>query len=128
MRVKTIASVVLLAFVAVVGLGACGSDKKSSDKAAAANGSTVEAYDFRFEPKTLTAKVGDEVTLTFKNEGKAEHNFSVPPPGVDQAVDKDVEEGKTVSVSFTADQAGKIEFFCKYHKSRGMVGSLDVSA
>ena len=36
--------------------------------------------------------------------------------------------GKTVSVSFTPDQAGKIQFFCKYHKSRGMVGTLDVSA
>ena len=44
------------------------------------------------------------------------------------SVDKDAEDGKTVSVSFTPDQAGKIQFFCKYHKSRGMVGTLDVSA
>ena len=44
------------------------------------------------------------------------------------SVDKDAEDGKTVSVSFTPDQAGKIQFFCKDHKGRGMVGTLDVSA
>jgi len=108
----------------VIGLQACGSDSKSSDKATAANGATVEAYDFRFDPKALTAKAGEKVTLTFKNEGKAEHNFSVSSP----SVDKDAEGGKTVSVSFTPDQAGKIQFFCKYHNGRGMVGSLNVSA
>jgi plastocyanin len=125
MRAKTTASIVLLALGSVIGLQACGSDSKSGgDKASAANGATVEAYDFRFEPKTLTAKAGEKVTLTFKNEGKVEHNFSVSSPSVDQ----DAEEGKTVSVSFTPEQAGKIEFFCKYHKSRGMVGSLNVSA
>jgi plastocyanin len=124
MRAKTTVSVVLLALASVFGLQACGGDSKSSAKAKAANGATLEAYDFRFDPKTLTAKAGEKVTLTFKNEGKVEHNFSVSSP----SVDKDAEDGKTVSVSFTPDQAGKIQFFCKYHKSRGMVGTLDVSA
>ena len=124
MRAKTTVSMVLLALGLVIGLQACGSDSKSSDKATAANGATVEAYDFRFDPKALTAKAGEKVTLTFKNEGKAEHNFSVSSP----SVDKDAEGGKTVSVSFTPDQAGKIQFFCKYHNGRGMVGSLNVSA
>jgi plastocyanin len=124
MRAKTTVSLVLLALASVFGLQACGSDSKSSDKATSANGATLEAYEFRFEPKTLTAKAGEKVTLTFKNEGKAEHNFSVSS----LSVDKDVEDGKTVSVSFTPDQAGTIQFFCKYHKGRGMVGTLNVSA
>jgi plastocyanin len=132
MRAKTIASLILL-FLGSMMLQACGSDGDGGGKATPAsgakpaNGATVEAYDFRFEPKTLTAKVGDAVTLTFKNEGSAEHNFSLSPPGADQAVDQDVEKGETVEVSFTPDEAGRIEFFCKYHKGRGMVGSLDVS-
>ena len=124
MRLKSTVSTVLLVLGLVIGLQACGKDSKSSDKATAANGATVKAYDFRFDPKALTAKAGEKVTLTFKNEGKAEHNFSVSSPNVD----KDAEGGKTVSVSFTPDQAGKIQFFCKYHKGRGMVGSLNVSA
>ena len=125
MRAKTTVSLVLLALASVIGLQACGSDSKSGgDKATAANGATLEAYDFRFEPTALTAKAGEKVTLKFKNAGKVEHNFSVSSPNVNQ----DVEDGKTVSVSFTPDQAGKIQFFCKYHRGRGMVGSLNVSA
>ena len=75
MRVKTTVSVVLLALASIFGLQACGSSSKSSAKAKAANGATLEAYDFRFDPKTLAAKAGEKVTLTFKNEGKVEHNF-----------------------------------------------------
>jgi len=46
------------------------------------------------------------------------------------SVDKDAEDGKTVSVSFTPDQAGKIQFFCKYHKGRhgGNAGCERLSA
>ena len=112
----------VLVVALALALGACG--KSKSKAASSGSGTTVEGYDFRFDPKALNVKTGQKVTLTFKNEGKAEHNFTVSSP----SVDKDAENGKTVSVSFTPDQAGKIQFFCKYHKSRGMVATLDVSA
>ena len=112
----------VLVVALALALGACG--KSKSKAASSGSGTTVEGYDFRFDPKALNVKTGQKVTLTFKNEGKVEHNFSVSSA----SVDKDAENGKTVSVSFTPDQAGKIQFFCKYHKSRGMVGTLDVSA
>ena len=125
MRVKTTVSVVLLALASIFGLQACGSSSKSSAKAKAANGATLEAYDFRFDPKTLTAKAGEKVTLTFKNEGKAEHNFSV----TSLAVDRDAESDATQTVTFTAPgSAGDVQFFCKYHKdSYNMVGTLHVT-
>ena len=37
---------------------------------------SVEASEFKFQPATVTVKAGESVTLTFKNAGTVEHNFS----------------------------------------------------
>ena len=80
--------------------------------------------DFAFEPTTLSATAGKPVTVTIKNQGQAEHNFSISS----LSVDKDIEKGETQTVTFTPKQSGKVEFFCKYHKAtKNMVGSLNVS-
>jgi plastocyanin len=84
---------------------------------------SLATQDFMFVPATLTAKVGQPVTVTIKNEGKAEHNFSISSLNVN----KDLSPGTTETVTFTPKAAGNIEFFCEYHKaSKGMVGTLTV--
>jgi plastocyanin len=114
----------VLVLVVAVAPSACGKSKSKS--ASAGGGTTVEAYDFRFDPRTLNVKAGQKVTLTFKNEGKAEHNFSVTGLSVDQ----DAQPDSSKTVTFTAPgSTGDVQFFCSYHKdSHNMVGTLHVSA
>jgi plastocyanin len=114
----------VLVLVLAVAPSACGKTKSTS--ASTGGGTTVEAYDFRFDPKVLNVKAGQKVTLMFKNEGKTEHNFSVTSLSVDQ----EAQPGTTQTVTFTAPgSAGDVQFFCKYHKdSHNMVGTLHVSA
>ncbi|MHB8507413.1 MAG: cupredoxin domain-containing protein [Candidatus Dormibacteria bacterium] len=108
--------------LALVGCGAVGSSGPSV--AATASGTVLEAYDFHFEPATLSVSAGVRVTLNLKNSGKVEHNLSIPSLGVDT----DAPAGQTISVTFTPSTAATtVEFFCKYHRDRGMVGSLTVA-
>jgi plastocyanin len=108
--------------VVVVGaMVGCGSDKKAS--APASGGTTIAAHDFRFEPRALSAKAGERVTVTLKNEGKVEHNFTLSQA----SADGEAEPGASTNVTFTAPAAGTYEFFCKYHKDMGMTGTLTVS-
>ena len=115
----------------LAGCGGGGSKKaESSDTTAASpsggGGATISlaAKDFMFDPTTLTATAGKPVTVTIKNEGQAEHNFSIESLKVNQ----DIEKGESKTVTFTPTQSGSIQFFCEYHKnSHGMVGTLTVT-
>ncbi len=63
--------------------------------------------------------------LTFQNEGKTEHNFSITSLHVSQDAEKD--ETKTVTFIAPAT-AGDVQFFCKYQKdTKNMVGTLHVT-
>jgi len=53
------------------------------------------------------------------NGGSALHNISV----TEQNLDIDLEPGKTVTVPIQVATT-PVVFFCKYHRSSGMVGSL----
>jgi plastocyanin len=113
----------MLVPVVVVGLSACGSSKKTS-AASSGGGTTVEAVDYHFNPAMLSVASGSQVSLTFKNNGTTEHNFSITK----LKVDVEAEKGASKKVSFTAPAPGTYEFFCKYHKeSNGMVGTLTVT-
>jgi plastocyanin len=83
----------------------------------------LEADDFYFEPTTLTGTAGQKVKLELKNEGSAEHNFSID----DQSIDQDIEAGEDAEVTVTFPDSGVLEFYCKYHKTSGMVGQLSTS-
>src|SRR5438309_9168655 len=129
MRGRRWITAVLVAATAGVVLAGCGGGgtKKTTATGAASNGgggATVNlvAKDFMFEPTTITATAGKPVTVTIKNEGQAEHNFSIESLKVNQ----DVEKGESKTVTFTPTQSGAIQFFCEYHKtSHGMVGTLN---
>jgi len=85
----------------------------------------VEMDDFYFGPTVLTGSPGQKLTIELKNESKAGtlHNFTLS----DQNIDQDVQADQSTEVTVTFPQSGFLEFFCKYHKSSGMVGELTTS-
>ena len=117
--------VVLLALgIGLAGCSSSSSGKKTSSGGGGATTIQLTAKDFSFSPATISAKAGQKVTVSFKNDGSVEHNFSISSLNVD----KDAEKGASETVSFTPTQSGDIQFFCKYHKvSNNMVGTLTVS-
>jgi plastocyanin len=84
---------------------------------------SLEADDFYFSPTVLKGSPGQKLKITIENEGTALHNFSQPQQGVDQ----DIQPGAKQTVSITFPQSGFLEFFCKYHRTQGMVGELKTS-
>lgn len=88
---------------------------------AAASGSTldIDAGDFFFAPTCETGVPSGAVTLVVKNVGGALHNVSIPNTGIDE----DVAAGETISVNVEVG-AAPIQYFCKYHRTSGMVGAL----
>lgn len=80
---------------------------------------TVTAEDFSFDKATISAKPGQVVNVTLKNDGSAEHSFTVGSTDVTEA-----EGGEEGSGSFTASE-GTTEFHCKYHSQ--MKGTITVS-
>jgi plastocyanin len=134
---KLMTAGLILATAGLVFAGCGSSGKKTSSSATTAastatttqaapqqSGSlTVQTEDFKFVPNTLSAKVGQQVTVNLKNAGQAEHNFSITALGVN----KDLKPGETATVTFTPKSEGNVEFFCEYHKaSKNMVGTLTV--
>jgi plastocyanin len=83
----------------------------------------VELDDFYFEPTTIQGTPGSKVKLELENEGSTIHNFTL----TGQNIDQDVDAGEDADVTVTIPQSGSLQFFCKYHKSLGMVGQLSAS-
>ena len=126
MRARRLVTVgmVLVAFGIVLAGCSSSSSKKTSSGGGGTTAVHLTAKDFSFTPATISAKAGQKVTVSFKNDGSVEHNFSI----TSLKVDKDAEKGASATVSFTPSQSGDIQFFCKYHKvSNNMVGTLSVS-
>jgi nitrosocyanin len=86
---------------------------------------SVTGTEFAFSPDTLTVNKGDTVNVTFTNNGKYPHNFTISELNV---MGKTVMAGQSDTVTFTADKAGTFQFFCSVptHKDRGMVGTITV--
>jgi len=57
------------------------------------------------------------------NFGQLDHNFSQEALGIDT----DIPAGQSRTITFTPENRGTIEFFCKYHFGTGMKGTLTVS-
>jgi len=84
----------------------------------------MEMDELYFEPTVPEGKAGQTLEVELENEGTEEHNFSVD----DQGVDHDVEAGEKATVKVKLPQSGTVSFYCKYHRSEGMTGSLQASA
>jgi plastocyanin len=78
--------------------------------------------EFYFEPTVLKGTPGQKLTIKLENGGSLEHNFTLESQNVTQ----DVQPGKDADVSVTFPQSGTLEFFCRFHRSSGMIGELAV--
>ena len=80
----------------------------------------VHAQNYFFDPTVLTGSGGQTITLSIDNSTSALHNFSLQ----EQQIDQDVPAGQSVTVTVQFPANGHLVFFCKYHRSRGMLGEL----
>ena len=104
-------------------LAACGSSYGTP--ASSSGGGTpvsLDAQNTMFSPATITAKPGDTITVTITNRDGFDHNFSI----AELKVNQDVPRGSSRSVTFTATGTANLQFFCEYHRAKGMVGTLNV--
>ena len=96
-------------------IGACGgSDEVGGGSGEDPDGGTtieLVAQDFSFDTASLEVQPGTEVTISLKNEGEAEHTFTIE----ELDVEAEAQGGETAEASFTAPDSGSYEFFCEYH-------------
>ena len=129
--------VVALACAVAMVLVACGGDGAST---------SIEATvrDFEFEPTSWTVAAGEEITLELTNDAAIEHEFVILKKGVEVDDETELPEteeellsdfiyweaeaeaGETVTVTFTAPEAGTYEVICAIegHLDAGMRAEL----
>src|SRR5438552_10740744 len=88
---------------------------------------TVTVQDNRFDPQSKSVNVGD--TIRWTNEGTATHNVTFDPPlGAnlgDMGPASTAPNNQSVSPVFTT--AGTFTYFCRFHQSQGMTGTVVVA-
>jgi plastocyanin len=81
---------------------------------------SMEADDFYFGPTFIQAEPGATITIEIENEGDATHTFTVD----DQNIDEEIDAGDSTEVEVTAPDSGTLEFYCRFHRNRGMQGAI----
>lgn len=84
----------------------------------------VDAVDYEFKPSTITVKPGETIKLTVKNSGERFHTFTIDELGIDVPLNPGDE--KTIELTIPSDVTS-ITFYCRPHKSLGMVGEFTVT-
>ena len=84
----------------------------------------IELYDNYFEPTILKGKPGQMVELELKNEGNAEHTFTI----AEQSVNKEIQPGDETETDVKFPASGELKFVCTFHQGEGMIGALQSSA
>jgi uncharacterized cupredoxin-like copper-binding protein len=78
---------------------------------------------FYFKPTVITGSANQSLKLEIKNEGTAEHNFTIESLGVNV----NIQPGQSQEVTVKFPGSGTVEFFCSFHRSLGMAGELKVA-
>lgn len=97
----------------------------SSAAASAAASMDLEWADFTFKPASLNVKPGQKVTLNISNTGAVHHNIQITSLNIDKTLEAG--EKGTVDITVPANASGSIDFVCKFHVARAMVGKLQVT-
>lgn len=86
---------------------------------------TVVGSEFAYSPSSLSFKAGEQVQITFSNNGKYPHNLVIRETGVSTKI---IESGATEILNFTAPKAGSYSFYCSVagHEEAGMKGGITV--
>ncbi len=74
----------------------------------------IEAFQFGFEPSTITVNNGDRVRIRLTSRDVT-HGFSI----MQFNVKTEIEPGKTSVVEFTANKSGNFTFFCSFYCGDG---------
>jgi plastocyanin len=126
MRCKRFLGVGLVTMAMVVGLAACGGGSSGKSLSSSADVVAKDSPKPHFDPNTLKATAGSDVSFSFRNDGKVVHNFTLSYAGVDV----DVPPGQTVQVKFKVpDKVKGVDYFTFYDKNYqgdGMQGRLNV--
>ena len=88
--------------------------------APATEAGTVTMANFSFDPATIEAGRGDELSL--RNDDAAPHTFTV----TDADIDVEVAAGATGSATIDLD-AGTYDVICRFHEAGGMTATLEVT-
>ena len=95
--------------------------------AAGAQTVNINATDtFKYDPNTITGKVGQPIHVVMANKGTLVHTFVIDALSVKQ---ENVQGGATADFTFTPTTAGTYQFYCDTpgHQAAGMVGTLTVT-
>lgn len=107
--------------VAALLVAACGSEENEPG-AAVEQTVTVDAFDFYFEPTSLSVETGASVTVEFNNAGSVSHSWT----SSDLDVEVEASSGEEASVTFTAPaEPGSYDFFCEFHPDE-MQGTISI--
>lgn len=87
---------------------------------------TVEGKEFSLVPNEIIVKKGQQVTILFKNEGTAGHNFGIGDLDVKTET---ILPGDAAKITFTPAKAGNFKFWCSVsgHRDAEMEGTLIVT-
>lgn len=85
----------------------------------------ITGSEFSFNPASLTIKKGENIQLTFTNNGAVPHDFVLEELGIKTKI---LPVGQSETMSFTANQSGTFSFYCSVtgHRNAGMEGQLTV--
>jgi len=122
--------------VAAAVLAACSGGGRSGSGAATPKAGVVEvtAFEWGFEPETITIPLAESVRFAFSNDGEALHNLEIDDLDAD-GIESDgsglfveASPGEGSTLVFTPNESGEFEFYCTIsgHRGRGMVGTLIV--
>jgi plastocyanin len=96
------------------------SSSPSGGGGAGAAAATVSQINYQFSPSNLTVTKGDTIAVKNSTTGTP-HNFTISGKGIDVTNDA----GQTQSVVINL-APGTYTFFCRFHESLGMKGTLVV--
>jgi uncharacterized cupredoxin-like copper-binding protein len=86
----------------------------------------IEASNYEFAPNEIAVKVDQPVEVTVKNVSEGDHNITIKNPRGEIIAEADLPPGSSRTVSFTASERGRYEFYCNKfgHSVLGMRGEF----
>lgn len=99
-----------------------GEDESAGDDA---EGLTVTAKDFEFDPSSLEVPAGEATSIRLVNAGDAPHTFTIDGQDVDESLEPGSDDGEA---KVTVPAGGRVVFYCRFHRGRGMEGTITARA
>lgn len=125
--------IMVLAAAALLLLAACGGDgddaPTGTDDGESTGGGAesvtlqVSTVDNSFDPSSLSAPAGSEVTVEVTNDGSNPHTFTIDDLDVDTST---IASGESATATFTMPEAS-VTFYCAIHGEDTMSGAIDAS-